>query len=184
MSTPTAYAAIRFARTVADAAHREVGQVREGSGAPYITHCAGVAQHVRRAGGDLAQIQAAYLHDTLEDTNLTGGQIHVMFGPDVCALVRQVSQISTLNDGTRAQRTYIDLRHYARGSARAQTINLADILDNLKDISTLQPSFAKIYLREKADLVAALTLGDSTLRREAQLLIAQQCRTLNQGVDL
>ncbi len=55
-----------LARRTADKAHRSIGQVRKGSGAPYITHCEGVAHLVQEAGGTHSMIEAAYLQLSFE----------------------------------------------------------------------------------------------------------------------
>jgi (p)ppGpp synthase/HD superfamily hydrolase len=163
---------IRAARTVADQAHKAAGQVRKGSGAAYITHCAGVARRIRDVGGELPAVLAAYLHDTLEDTALTKEEITRLFGSETAALVEQVSEISRPEDGNRATRKAIDRDHYASGSKWAQSIKLADIDDNLSDVTTLPPSFVPVYLREKADLVNALTRGSAALQGMAMNTIA------------
>lgn len=172
-----------LARRTADEAHRSIGQVRKGSGAPYITHCDAVAGLVRQHGGTFSMIEAAFLHDTLEDTPLTENDILEMFGPVVLELVKAVTSISKPEDGNRATRKAIDLKHYASGDARAQTIKLADIVDNLSDISTLSPSFAAIYVLEKFDLAQALTKGHPELRERALELCLKHIHELGLSVD-
>jgi (p)ppGpp synthase/HD superfamily hydrolase len=171
MHTPKYFRIIRLAYTTADAAHRSVGQVRNGSGAPYITHLSRVARLVRDAGGDHAMILAAYLHDTVKDTPMTLEDVAEAFGDDVATLVASVTGISSLTDGTRAQRKAMDQTHYADGSARAQTVKLADILDNLSDLSTLPAKFIPVYLDEEHSLVKVLTKGNPELRRRVITLI-------------
>ncbi len=80
------------ARTYAAAVH--ANDLRKGTGVSYFSgHLEPVAVIVRRAGGDSAQVAAAYLHDAAEDH---GGQsrlddIAVHFGGDVAAIVRDLS---------------------------------------------------------------------------------------------
>lgn len=155
------------ARRMADDAHRSIGQVRKGTGAPYITHCDAVANLVRQYGGTCSMIEAAYLHDTLEDTPLSERDISSEFGPVVLDLVKAVSSVSKPEDGNRAIRKSIDLKHYAAGDARSQTIKLADIVDNMSDITTLDSRFAEIYIWEKYELAQALTRGSAPLRQRA-----------------
>jgi hypothetical protein len=52
-------------------------------------------------------------------------------------------------------------------SSRAQTIKLADLIDNTKTIVARDPKFAKVYLREKIALLHVLTKGDPTLMKIA-----------------
>jgi|DeeseametaMP0747_FD_contig_101_255897_length_12562_multi_4_in_0_out_0_7 (p)ppGpp synthase/HD superfamily hydrolase len=172
-----------LARRTADEAHRSIGQVRKGSGAPYITHCDAVAGLVRQHGGTFSMIEAAFLHDTLEDTPLTENDILEMFGPAVLDLVKAVTSISKPEDGNRATRKAIDLKHYASGDARAQTIKLADIVDNLSDISTLDPKFAEVYIWEKYQLARALTKGAPELRERAIELCLKHIKEIGLSAD-
>jgi len=172
-----------LARRTADEAHRSIGQVRKGSGAPYITHCEAVADWVREAGGTHSMIEAAYLHDTLEDTPLSEKDILADFGPVVLELVKGVTAISKPEDGNRATRKAIDLKHYASGDARMQTIKLADIVDNLSDITTLDPKFAEVYLWEKYELAWALTKGATELRERALELCLKHIKQLGLPID-
>lgn len=171
---------IRKARTFAKRAHEAVGQTRKGSGDNYVTHLDGVARRIYEAGGDTPSIQAAYLHDTVEDTGATLGDIAEHFGPEVAHLVFYTSEVSRPEDGLRADRKNLDREHYSCGPPRSQSIKLADMLDNLSNLTTLKPSFARTYLEEKRDLAKALKLGDKQMRSEALELIDRQSLTLNQ----
>jgi len=170
---------IRKARTFAKQAHKDVGQTRKGSGDNYVTHLDGVARRIYEAGGDVKQIQAAYLHDTVEDTGITLGDIAEHFGAEVAHLVFYTSEVSRPEDGVRAIRKTLDREHYSCGPPRSQSIKLADMLDNLSNLTTLKPSFARIYLEEKRDLAKALKLGDQQMRSEALDLIDRQSVMLN-----
>lgn len=83
---------IEQARAYAAATH--AADVRKGSGIPYFEgHLEPVAHIVAAAGGDAAQIAAAYLHDTAEDH---GGQARLdevtdRFGHEVGAIVADLS---------------------------------------------------------------------------------------------
>lgn len=48
--------------------HKQTGAVRKSSGLPYFVHPKGVALIVLENSGSIDQINAALLHDTLEDT--------------------------------------------------------------------------------------------------------------------
>ena len=73
------------ALTFAMAAHG--GQKRKGSEVPYVAHLLGVASLVLEAGGDEEMAIAGLLHDTIEDTDTTAGDIAATFGPRVAAVV-------------------------------------------------------------------------------------------------
>lgn len=73
------------------ARHDRTGAVRKHSGAPYFVHPRGVAKMVQAYGGTKAQIQAAYLHDTMEDTGETADHIAEQFGDDVASIVAELT---------------------------------------------------------------------------------------------
>jgi (p)ppGpp synthase/HD superfamily hydrolase len=76
------------------AAELHAGDLRKGSGVGYFDgHLAPVAEIVRRAGGDDAQVAAAFLHDAAEDHGgqATLDEIRSRFGGDVAAMVEDLS---------------------------------------------------------------------------------------------
>src|SRR5450432_1631010 len=75
---------VRRAYAVAD--HWHAGQTRK-SGAPYITHPLAVALLLAEIGMDTTTLVAALLHDTVEDTGLTIGEVKAEFGAEVAVLV-------------------------------------------------------------------------------------------------
>ena len=93
-------ALVEQARAYAAALH--AGDVRKGSGVSYFEgHLEPVAQIVRRAGGDDAQVAAAYLHDAAEDHGgrRTLDDIVQRFGADVGAIVEHLSDSLADTDG-------------------------------------------------------------------------------------
>jgi (p)ppGpp synthase/HD superfamily hydrolase len=94
LEEPVALAArppmVQKALAVAAAAHR--GQVRKGSGRPYILHPVAVAQLLVEAGCGNEVVAAGLLHDTLEDTSLTLGELRGWFGGKVASIVAGCSE--------------------------------------------------------------------------------------------
>lgn len=161
-ATPDVFVHSAFA--FAAGAHAAVGQRRKYTDEPYIVHPARVASlvsQVRPCHDEM--IAAAYLHDVVEDTKATIETITEFFGEWVARLVEEVTDVSVPSDGNRAARKAIDREHLANASADAQTIKLADLIDNTRDIVKHDPEFAKTYLREKEALLAVLTKGDRIL---------------------
>lgn len=150
----------RKAEAFARAAHSAVGQVRKYTGEPYIVHPIEVAETVRAAGGNENQICAAYLHDTVEDTNVTLDDIAAVFGHEVATLVEMLTDVSKKEDGNRETRKAIDLAHTAKCSAEAATVKLADLISNTRSIIEHDHDFARVYLREKKATIKVLTHGD------------------------
>jgi len=155
------------ARLFADAAHKAVGQVRKYTNAPYIVHPIEVAEIVRSVPHTDAMIAAAYLHDVLEDTKVTESELRAEFGDEITDLVVWLTDVSTKQDGKRAERKALDREHLAQAPAEAQTVKVADLISNTKTIVKFDPEFAEIYLEEKLSLLDVLTKADKELRREA-----------------
>jgi (p)ppGpp synthase/HD superfamily hydrolase len=154
------------------AALKHATHVRKYTGVPYFTHLANVAALVAAHGGTPEMVAAAYLHDTLEDTATTYGELVAVFGTRVATLVAEVTDQSTLADGNRAKRKAMDLAHLAKASAAGQTIKLADLIDNGRDIAAHDKGFARVYLREKAALLKVLTKGNPVLMALATATLA------------
>jgi (p)ppGpp synthase/HD superfamily hydrolase len=155
----------------ASAAHAAIGQKRKFSGEDYIVHPIEVASWVRSIKGDENMITAAYLHDTVEDTDVTLKLIENFFGEDVAELVENLTDISKPEDGNRKVRKEIDRQHTAKASARAKTIKLADLISNTRDITKQDKNFAVVYMQEKVALMEVLKEGNEELYAKAQNLI-------------
>lgn len=84
-------ATVAQAKRFATRKHGETGAVRKATGQPYIVHPEGVAALVKENGGDDEQIQAAWLHDTIEDTGATYDDIVEKFGKRVADIVSEVT---------------------------------------------------------------------------------------------
>src|SRR3990172_86353 len=158
------------AMTVAAKAHK--GQIRNYGGEPYIVHPIAVGKLLATATGDLEVIAAGILHDTLEDTALTAGEIEKEFGSTVLALVKEVTKNSTKADGNRAARRAKDAEYFGKASPEGKTIKLADMADNLKDIAKVSPKFAKLYFKESAALLLKLKGGSPKLYKKVAELIS------------
>ncbi|MBI3828145.1 MAG: bifunctional (p)ppGpp synthetase/guanosine-3',5'-bis(diphosphate) 3'-pyrophosphohydrolase [Planctomycetes bacterium] len=106
---------------------------------PYINHPIAVAEVLARMGGvaDLAILQAALLHDTLEDTQTTPEELEQHFGRDVMLLVQEMTDDKSLPKQERKRLQIINAPHK---SPRAKQIKIADKICNLMDITPAQPA--------------------------------------------
>jgi (p)ppGpp synthase/HD superfamily hydrolase len=145
------------AKMFATAAHAAVGQKRKYSGDDYIIHPQRVAAIVERHGGTDEMIAAAWLHDTVEDTDVSPDLITKMFGDEIASIVEGLTDVSLPSDGNRAKRKSIDRMHSASASTEAQFVKCADIIDNSWDIAENDLSFAKVYKSEVFLLLNAMT---------------------------
>ena len=151
---------VERARAYATRAHKRIEHRRKYSNQPYEVHLEAVAKLVASVSDDAETIAAAWLHDTVEDTPATLGDIEAQFGAAVAELVEELTDVSKPGDGNRALRKDIDRQHLAQASARAKTVKLADLIDNCSDITRHDPRFARIYLAEMGALLEVLKEGD------------------------
>lgn len=151
----------------ATAAHESINQRRKYTGEPYIVHPMAVAKLVKSVPHSEAMVAAALLHDVVEDTPVTIEQVTGEFGDEVAVLVGWLTDVSRPEDGNRATRKQLDLEHLRDAPAAAKTIKLADLIDNTRTIKARDPSFWKVYRREKLALLRVLTEGDPTLWQQA-----------------
>jgi guanosine-3',5'-bis(diphosphate) 3'-pyrophosphohydrolase len=161
------------ARTFAVAAHAAVGQVRKYTYEPYIVHPAEVFSIVSTVPHTEAMLCAAWLHDVVEDTDVSIDVIRAEFGDDVAELVGWLTDVSNPEDGNRAVRKAIDRAHSAQAPADAQTVKLADLISNSSSITRHDANFAKTYLEEKRMLLEVMNKGDATLMAHARKFIGE-----------
>ena len=152
-----------IARALATHHHAVMRQVRKYTGEPYIVHPEAVAQLVRSVPHTEEMLAAAWLHDTVEDTEATLEEIERECGAEVADLVEMLTDPSRPEDGNRARRKAIDRAHTALASPDAKTIKLADLIDNTRSIVQCDPGFARVYLAEKRKLLEVLRDGDPKL---------------------
>lgn len=160
---------IQKARSIACSSH--LMQTRKYTGQPYIIHCAAVASMIDFAQLPGDAVAAAWLHDVVEDSDVTNQDLVKEFGSDVARIVEFCTQISTKNDGDRKAQKLMDIEHYANGCSLAQSIKVADMLDNVPSIVAFDPVFAKTYLEEKRQLLDKLTLAKSSLLQSAHKMM-------------
>src|SRR5262249_54683939 len=85
---------------------------------------------------DVAVLQAALLHDTLEDTQTSPAELEREFGALVRKLVEAVSDDKRL---PKAERKRLQVEHARHLSRRAKLIKLADKICNVRDVLHTPP---------------------------------------------
>lgn len=123
------------AKQFAEEAHK--GQFRKGTDIPYISHPAAVMEIVSSITDDEEIIAAAVLHDTLEDTDTTRGDIESLFGKRVAELV--ASESENKREGLPSADTWKlrkqeTLDRIAAAGRAVRIICLGDKLANMRDI--------------------------------------------------
>lgn len=150
-------------------AHASIDHVRKYTGEAYINHPIEVMEIVRGVPHNDEMLAAALLHDTIEDTPVTRDDIEREFGEKVAVLVMELTD--QCHEGNRAARKAAEAARLGTISPEAQTVKLADFISNTRSIVEHDPGFAKVYLREKANVLAVMTSGDASLYEQAGGLI-------------
>jgi len=169
---------VHRAREFATQAHRRIDQRRKYSKQAYEVHLKAVADLVASVTDDQEMIAAAWLHDTIEDTPATLGDIEHEFGTDVAQLVADLTDVSRPGDGNRSVRKAIDRAHSAQASVRAKTVKLADLTDNCRDICEHDERFARVFVVEMAALLEVLREGDRRLYKKAEATLDRCAKRL------
>lgn len=171
------------AHEFAEKAHAAIDHRRKYTSDPYIVHPEAVAEIVRSVSHTPAMVAASYLHDTVEDTETTIEEIEEAFGAEVAELVGWLTDVSRPEDGNRATRKAIDREHSAQAPAPAQTIKVADLIDNSLSIMANDHKFARVYLSEKEALLDILVRADPILLARARHILEDSLHTLAQNKD-
>ncbi|HEX2026648.1 MAG TPA: bifunctional (p)ppGpp synthetase/guanosine-3',5'-bis(diphosphate) 3'-pyrophosphohydrolase [Nitriliruptorales bacterium] len=140
----------------AHAAHE--GQTRH-SGEPYITHPVAVAEKLAELGLDTETLVAALLHDVVEDTPASLGQVAELFGEEVGQLVDGVTKLDRLKVDSKEQQQAETLRKMILAMAsdiRVLLIKLSDRLHNMETIDALPREKQKRIAHETLDIYAPL----------------------------
>lgn len=119
------------------AAERHKNQRRKDVDAsPYINHPIALAHLLASTGGveDVAILQAAILHDTIEDTDTTADELRERFGEQVTNMVLEVTDDKSLH---KQRRKELQVEHAPHMSTGAALIKLADKTCNLRDIANM-----------------------------------------------
>jgi GTP diphosphokinase / guanosine-3',5'-bis(diphosphate) 3'-diphosphatase len=105
---------------------------------PYINHPIALAALLAQAGvTDVVALQAAILHDTVEDTETTFDELEQRFGKEVASVVAEVTDDKALRKEERKRQQVL---HAPDKSREAALVKLADKTCNLRDIAASPPA--------------------------------------------
>ncbi len=172
---PENLAIIDKAYTFAKHAHAGINRLG-GEQLPYIVHPIAVASIVaKEMGFGLTMVQAALLHDTVEDCpDITVETIRQSFGPDVSFLVENVTKITYKSDNKYPEQveTFRQLLQAMTRDRRVAYLKLADRLDNLRTMDDMKDSMKMVKTAESIDLYAPLAhlLGLFKIKAEIENL--------------
>ena len=147
-----------------------LGQMRQ-SGDPYITHPLAVANILADMRMDHESLMAALLHDVIEDTGVTKGQISRRFGRTVADLVDGVSKLGEVASASRAEQQAESFQKMTLAMSRdirVMLVKLADRLHNMRTLGVLSPEKKRRIARETIDIYAPIAqrLGINDVRLE------------------
>ena len=150
--------------------HRE--QKRK-DGSPYIIHPLAVAEIVAEMGLDTDAILGALLHDCIEDTDASHGDIETLFGPTAAELVEGVTKLTRANFSSTEQAQMENLRKMFMAMSKDIRVVLIKIADRLHNMRTMQyqtPEKQILKCRETMDIYAPLAhrLGMQKIKWELE----------------
>jgi len=158
-------------------AHRFAEQHHEGqsrlSGEEFIEHPLAVAHVLADLGLDTTTLQAALLHDTVEDTDVTLEQLESGFGPEVARIVDGLTKLDRVAPRSREQEQAENVRKMIvamAGDIRVLLIKLADRLHNMRTLAPLALDKQRRIATETLDIYAPLAhrLGVQQIKWELE----------------
>jgi GTP diphosphokinase / guanosine-3',5'-bis(diphosphate) 3'-diphosphatase len=148
------------------------GQRRK-SGDPYFIHPVSVAHIIADMHLDGASVCAALLHDVVEDTVATEGDITALFGPEIAFLVDGVTKLGKINFISKEDQQAESFRKMLIAMARdirVLLVKLADRLDNMRTLDHMSIDSQERIARETLEIYAPLAgrLGIQWIKNELQ----------------
>ncbi|MAQ36198.1 MULTISPECIES: RelA/SpoT family protein [Thioclava] len=148
------------------------GQFRH-SGEPYFSHPVAVAAILTEQRLDDATIITALLHDTIEDTRSTYGEVSEMFGEQIAELVDGVTKLTNLQLSNAASKQAENFRKLFMAMSkdlRVILVKLADRLHNMRTIRSMRAEKQAQKARETMEIYAPLAgrMGMQWMREELE----------------
>ena len=140
---------------------------------PYIIHPVEVAKILVGLKVDSHTLQAAFLHDILEDTDTQPEEIEKLFGKDVLTLVQGVTKLGKLQFKSKEERQAENFRRLFIAMAsdiRIVFLKLADRLHNMRTLNFMTTVKQQKIARETLDIFAPLAnrLGIYKIKAELE----------------
>lgn len=165
------------------AARQHAGQRRKGvAKEPYVNHLAEVALLIADAteGSDPELVAAAWLHDTVEDTEATREDLEQKFGSEVASLVAEVTDDKSL---PKAERKRLQVIQAPKKSERARMLKIADKTSNLRSLVMSPPDdWERERLLDYLDWAEKVVAGCRGVNPNLEKMFDQAVRTGRSGL--
>lgn len=143
------------------------------SGDPYIVHPLAVAGVLLDMGMDAQSVEAALLHDTVEDTDITLDRLKREFGEDVALLVDGVTKLGKVPFSTREEQQAENIRKMLLAMSqdiRVIIIKLADRMHNMRTLEFQAPQKKRDIALETLEIYAPIAhrLGIRAVKEELE----------------
>lgn len=166
-----------YQETIRFAAERHGSQKVKGSKIPYIVHLSNVAMEIFMAarkthGFDLGYaLQAALLHDIIEDTQTTRAEVEKAFGKDIADAVWALTKDPKLLEDYRLSDSLAKIRKLPREIA---AVKLADRITNLQaPPKGWTKNHIREYLYDSKQILAALHGANEYLEKRLEQKIEE-----------
>ncbi|MBV9061710.1 MAG: bifunctional (p)ppGpp synthetase/guanosine-3',5'-bis(diphosphate) 3'-pyrophosphohydrolase, partial [Alphaproteobacteria bacterium] len=150
------------------------GKQFRASGDPYFSHPLEVAAILTELKLDVPTIVTALLHDTVEDTYVTIGDVTQNFGEEIANLVDGVTKLSQLelfSERTKQAENFRKLMLAITNDIRVLLVKLADRLHNMRTLHFIEkPEKRRRIAQETVDIYAPLAgrIGMQNMREELE----------------
>lgn len=164
------FAILRKAHAFAEKAHR--GQKRS-SGEDYIIHPINVAGTLIKLHMDIDTIIAGFLHDVVEDCDITPEEIDREFGKEVAQIVVGLTKISKIKFKTKEESQAENFRKMVVAMAkdlRVIIVKLSDRMHNMRTLQYVSDEKQKKIAQETLDIYVPLAsrLGINSVKAELE----------------